>query len=259
MATIEETKLDIPFRGRDGAQLRIRTGGCRLRVAPGDHAGWVAGTYEHPGRAIPLVVDEEDDRVTLDVGRDPLDFLGFTSGVPLLDITLGKARPFELKLEGGAGEHVFHLGGLPLTKLELSVGAGSTEIDFERPNPRVMDEMKASVGAGRLVLRGLANARFEELRVEGGAGQAKLEFSGKPTLPGKVRVATALGAVELSIPRSVAAEVTFDGLVGRPYADDGFTLKGSTYLTQAAQKGKTPLLKIHGSIALGRLELVSTA
>src|SRR2546423_602866 len=50
------TIVQIPFPESGDPQLRITVGPAKLRIAPGDGAEWVSGTYHDPSHRVPCRV-----------------------------------------------------------------------------------------------------------------------------------------------------------------------------------------------------------
>ena len=121
-----------------------------------------------------------------------------------------------------------------------------------------MDLLRLGIGAGAVEARGLANAAFEQMRVEGGAAGVQLDFGGTLRINGHVEIATALSGVEVTLPAGSAAEITSSSMLGLPAADDRFVLRDDAYVTRAALEGQTPKLLIHNAAALGGLRLRTT-
>jgi hypothetical protein len=162
-----------------------------------------------------------------------------------------------LSIDAGASENRLELGGVPLTRLMLNEGAGKATVLFSAPNPAHMDLLKLGVRAGAVEAHGLANAAFEQMRVEGGAAGVQLDFGGTLQVDGQVQIATALSGIELIIPVDLAGEVTWSSLLGVPVVDAGFTRRDDAYCTPAALAAIEPRLRIHNAAALGGLRLRS--
>lgn len=246
--------ISIAYPSSPDPELAIEAGISKTSFAAVDQKTWLAGAYTDPSGLMPLDVAESKNGVMIRVKR-PLIDIGLPT--PVLDLRLGKARSFSLKISAGAGVDSFDLGGIPLRRIELRHGAGDLEIDFSTPNPQRLALIKLSVGAGRAELRRLGNANFEEMEIEGGAGTFRLDFDGEFQRPARVRIKPSIGTLELRIPRLLPAEVTSDGILSRPIADDGFQAEVDRYRTRAAANGRPPMLMIRSSVAMGTLRLIS--
>lgn len=256
MAAVMTSPIKIAYPAVEGElALRIEAGACRLRITPGEDDSWISGTYQDPSGSIALETTVEGKGAWIRVGRSPADVFGFLSGLPELDLRLGKARPFAMTIAAGASENHLEFGGLPLTGLEVNHGAGAMEIRCSTPLPGRTARMKFAVGAGRTELSGLGNVNFDELLVEGGAASYVLDFSGRGLQSGWARLSTAMASVELRIPATLACEITTENLLGAPAADAGFSRHGNTWLSKAAAAGAPVQLRIRSAMVMGRLSL----
>jgi hypothetical protein len=258
MTTTLSSPVTIPYPAVAGdLELRIQGGACRLRVTPADQDAFVTGSYMDPSGSINVTSQTDGNRVTVRVGRSGADFFGLLSGIPELNLEIGKARPFALTVEAGASESHIDLGGLPITRLNLSHGAGAFDVTFSAPNPAVMSELKLSVGAGRTDAHQLGNANFQSLLVEGGAASYTLDFSGAALKNASARISTAMASVQARIPSELAAQVTSENMLGQTRAEPGFTWNGRAWLSRAATEGKPIQLRIHSAMVMGQLQLRS--
>jgi hypothetical protein len=241
-------------------ELRIEAGACKLSIRPTTgpaSALWMSGEYYDPTASLPLSVQHEGERLKLVVGRNFLDRIGLVPGVPELSLMLSNRYPYALSIDAGASGMVVDLGGLPITRLEVHFGAGTTELEFSAPNPAQMSLLKVGLGAGEIKARNLANANFEEMTVGGGAANYELDFGGTLRRNGYVNIGTAMSSVDLRIPRETPARIVSTIVLGAPEVDDGFAYRDGVYWTPAALEGRTPMLRLHNSVSLGRLALRS--
>jgi hypothetical protein len=85
----------------------------------------------------------------------------------------GTAQPYMLTIETGASDTAFELGGLPLTRLIIKLGAGKNVLRFSEPNPRAMSVFDLAAGVGSIEIFSLANATFADMRLDGGAARMR--------------------------------------------------------------------------------------
>ena len=161
----------------------------------------------------------------LNLSLDELGGRGADEG--RLVVGLSREIPTALKVEAGATESTFRLGGLPLTRFTVETGASETEITFDEPNPAVMERLEIRLGAASLEARQLGNAAAETIVVEGAVGEATLDFTGRWTRDAEARVKMGLGSLTLRIPENLGVRIhkrglltSFSGL-GLRKADDG--------------------------------------
>jgi hypothetical protein len=226
-----------------------------MRIAPGDQKTLVSGTYSDPTRSVPVKIVEEGDTIRITQEQRWSEILGWFSGIPEFDLTLGTRLPYQLLLEAGASEHKLDLGGLPLNRLEVKHGAGKMDIDFSSPNPEPMSILNLGAGAGSIDVRNLANANFDEMILEGGAASYKVHFGGELQRDGHVRISTGVSSVDLTIPSSTAARLYSESVMGSVHVDKSFTKTKGAYWTEAAVAGESPALTVRLTVALGSLNL----
>jgi hypothetical protein len=250
------TRIEVPFPAVEGPlTLRIAVGACRLRIAPGGER-WLEGTHDDGAGAIPHTIALEGGTLRLaqrvELART-LDLL--SGGAPSFDLTVGAARPFALELDSGASDCVVDLGGVPLTRLQIRQAAGRLRVDFSRPCPEGLGELRVDAGATSLELANLANAAFSELRVQGGAARCDLRFGGALRRDARAAVEVGVASVRIAVPASTAARVEARSIVGGLRIGDGFTKREGTFWTEAAVAGRTPVLGIRAETSVGMLEI----
>jgi hypothetical protein len=159
----------------------------------------------------------------------------------------------ELNLELGAYEGEMDLSGVPLTRLEISDGASKNEVVFNAPNPVSMSRFTYKSGASEVKLSGLANANFEVMDFESGAGSYTLDFSGTLLQAADVRVSSGLSSIKIIIPKGVPARVTVSGGLNDVKPMGTWTVTNGVYETA----GTGPGLTITIDMGVGSLELIS--
>ena len=259
MADRSPVRIDAPFPAAERLQLVLAVGACRVEVTPGAGGAWVEGTYDDPSGALPSTVKQEGGalRVSQDVSvKGTLGLL--STGIPRLTLALGKARPYSLAVQGGANEVTLDLGGLPLSELAVQGGAGRFRCDFSAPNPGQMERLEVQAGAVALELRNLANARFAEMRLEGGAASYDLDFGGTLARDATVRLQIGMSAVRISVPAATPARIVPETVLGTVDVGDGFTKREGAWWTEAAVRGATPVLSVRANVSLGTLRLAVT-
>ena len=237
--------------GAAPARLLIEMGAGRLTLAPGAK-NFVDGE-------IRCNVDSWQPKVTREDGRlSILQPTSLTAQFPNNDIVnewdlrLGGAAPFELEVNAGAYDGSLDLSGLPITRLEMSSGASSLNVSFTQPNPQVMRLLSFKTGASSISLSGLANANFQEMTFEGGAGSYQLDFGGALLQPANVRITGGVSSTTLRIPAETNAEVIVSGGLNNVSPSGTWTITGSTYRAE----GPGPLLTIRVELGVGSLELI---
>jgi hypothetical protein len=90
--------------------------------------------------------------------------------------------PMNLTVSAGAYDATMDLSGLPIRRFTVQDGASEVEIRFDAVNPEDMDRLSYQTGASEIKFIGLANANFDEMNFDGGAGKYSFDFSGDATM-----------------------------------------------------------------------------
>jgi hypothetical protein len=179
-------------------------------------------------------------------------------GIPDSDVInewrlkLGDA-PMKLTLQAGAYEGRLDLSGLPLRRLEINDGASEAKVIFDSVNPEDMDELVYRTGASDVTLTGLANANFETMSFDGGAGDYTLDFSGELQRDATVTVTTGVSSVRIVIPAGMAVSVEVEGGLHDVSTEGEWSHSGDTYEVS----GEGTMLTIKVDMGVGSLTLVS--
>ena len=130
-----------------------------------------------------------------------------------LNLALSPDVPTRLEMRVGAAMSRIDLGGVPLTRLKYHTGASDTEIWFDSANPQRMDRLDLAVGAAELEVRGLGNARFDELSFEGGVGDIRLDFTGDWQADATATIRMGLGSLTLIVPPDLGVRIEKRGFL----------------------------------------------
>jgi hypothetical protein len=255
-----ETPISVAYPpAAEDLHLRIALGACRFKARPGEGDAWVAGTYHDPTDRRSVRILEEGASVTITETEPSFEHIpSVFGGVPRYDLEFGKERPFALTIETGASDFDLDLGGVPLSRLMVRLGAGKLELGFSVPNPEPMELLEVSSGAAGIELANLANANLSEMRLSGGAADYELDFGGTLSRDAQVSIETGLSGVEVTVPASTAARVVAETTLGSVDVGDGFTKREDAFMTEGAQSGETPVLAIRAGVRLGSLRLRAT-
>lgn len=251
--------VNIGFVETSPRRLHIAVGACKLFIRPCENAvageNWVSGSYHGPTEGRHLQISQEGGTVKISQRHEWDELFRMLEGVPTLELTLGKAMPYELVIDTGASESYLDFGALPITHLVIKQGAGKVYASFSTPNTAEMDRLFISTGASSIEVKNLLNANTADMRFEGGAASYKLEFGGVMRRSMNVNVSAAMSSVELLIPASIAARITSQTLMGAVNVGDGYLKNDGEYLTEAAVANLQPVLTIHANVTLGSLNL----
>jgi len=251
----QRTNILIPFPDASDRHLRIRVGACRLTIARGAGGDWVTGTYDDPTGGLACHISQEGGSARITQEPRLVGLQRWGRGVPTFELALGTAQPYMLTIDTGASDTEFELGGLPLTRLAIKLGAGKNVTRFLEPNPQAMGVLDLDAGAGSIELRGLANTNFADMTLDGGAAAFICDFGGTLRRDSSAHLNTGMSSLEIVVPGTTAVRIASEPVLGRLEASDGFTTRDGGYWTRPAIDGGTPVLTIHANIALGTLSL----
>jgi hypothetical protein len=125
-------------------------------------------------------------------------------------LVLCNRYPLELQMEIGACEADIDLGGIPLTDLDMDMGAASARIDFSKPNPQRLRDLTIDVGASSCKFTNLGNANVERMVFQCGAADCELDFRGEFHGETQLDVDVGVGSAEIILPRGIGIRVEGD-------------------------------------------------
>jgi hypothetical protein len=180
------------------------------------------------------------------------------TGIPLGDVEniwelrLTNALPLNITVEGGASENLFDLTGLQLSRLRIIQGASDTTIQFDAPNPIVLEEFTFTTGASSAKLVGLGYANFRQMTMSGGAGDYTLDFAGGLKQDAIVDIKAGVSNITIIIPAGLKAVVNNKGTVSNVNTQGTWLLSNQTYTTL----NEGPTLTINLDISVGNVNLI---
>ncbi len=136
---------------------------------------------------------------------------GFDTDDNRWQVTLSTRYTYDIDAEIGASDAELNLGGIPLRKLDLDVGAASAVLAFDKPNPIRLEVFDLEVGAASLEGEMLGNANFEKINFSGGAGSFDLDFRGEYKGQSRISIELGLGSCDLTLPANVPVRIESDG------------------------------------------------
>ncbi len=231
--------------------LSIFMGGGQLSInGHGDQ--WVTGKVDYN---IPLWQPKVTrNNANLEISQDTKENIGLPNNkiVNNWELMIGEV-PTDLVVKAGAYKGNLDLSGIPITNLEISDGASQAEITFDQLNPAVMKSLIYKTGASQISLYGLANANFNEMQFDGGAGSYTLDYSGDLQHDTNISVNFGLGDVKIIIPKGVPAQVIVDGGLNNVELTGTWSIDGNVYDVN----GNGPKLYFRVKMGLGNLQLIS--
>ena len=257
---VEEINVPYPDTASARLEIVIRSAG-RVNVSGGAKDGFIEGTIEYDAPQLTPIVEAHGDRIRV---VQPERFWDSIRTNPLnrWDLRLGDGKPFSMDVNCGVSMGRWDLGGLPITSLQLEAGVSNNVVTFESPNPETLDVLRLSVGAGDVEVKGLLNSNFHRMKVEGGVGAVKLDFTGKELdRDAIVEIGGGVGSYRIVVGEAVPARVRVGGLASvsalggfRKMHRGGFRL-GGEYTNEAYEGSQGPTLEIDIRMGVGSVTL----
>lgn len=242
--------ITVEYPDSEEINLKLRFGAGELTLNPGAEL-LVDGTATYNYEELKPQINTDGGDVEVRVGDGNLNIFPNLSNIENeWDLKLGD-QPMNLSIESGAYEGSFELGGLSLTKLDISDGASTVELSFSEPNQTEMSTFTYQTGASDVKITGLGNANFSLFDFSGGAGDFTLDFSGELQRDASIKIETGLSNVIVIVPEGVDAVVTAEGGLSNVNAGSGWERSGNTY----RQDGEGPTLTFIIELGAGNLTL----
>lgn len=241
-------EISVAIPDSEETRLKISFGAGELTLSPGADDMLVEGTATYNVPNFRPKVKEDDGVIQIEQGE--FKTLNVTDFKNEWDLMLGDT-PMDLEINAGAYKGRYEFGGLALTGLTIKDGASDVEVSFSESNQTEMSVFRYETGASNVELTGLANANFETLLFNGGAGDYTLDFSGELGQDATARVETGFGDLVLVIPEDVDARVTVEGAAINVNHSSGWGQSNSTY----TQDGSGPTLTIIVKMGAGNVTI----
>jgi hypothetical protein len=233
------------------AELHIGMGGGKLNIQPGGK-NFIQGTVEYNVSQWKPTITRTNTSVSVQQQLRNGIPLPSTDLVNNWDLKLGET-PMNLIIEAGAYQGTINLSGVPLTGLKVTDGASQANVEFNTPNPQIMETFTYETGASNIKLTGLANANFNTMNFSCGAGNYVLNFSGKLTHDAQANINGGLGNLTIIIPKGMNANVVLGASLNNIQTQGVWTVEGQKY----SVSGEGPTLTIDLNVGVGNLTLVN--
>lgn len=219
------------LQGERSVQVRVEYGAGDLRLRPAEAGLLYRMRMRYDERQMRPLAEYDREAGRLRLGVEGIRRNQRVQRGGNATIELAPGVPTDLALEFGAGQANLELGGLSLRSLDLATGASETEVRFGAPNRVRAGTVKIAAGASRLRVRGLGNARAERIELEGGVGEAVLEFDGAWDRGTAVDVEMGLGSLTLRFPRSLGVRIQKDSFLTR-FSPAGMVRRGDAWYSR---------------------------
>jgi hypothetical protein len=244
-------KIMVPAPSSGEARLTLAFGAGELNLSPGAKDALVDGSATYNYSKLKPVVKTDGEAVRIQTGDGSFNtFPSFGNLTNKWDLKLG-TMPMDLTIEAGAYSGKFEFGGLALTGLTVKDGASTVSLSFSSPNKTEMSILRYETGASNIKLSGLANANFDTLIFNCGAGDYTLDFSGELQRSASATLESGFSNLILVIPEGVHAVVTVESGAANVNAGTGWAQNNNIY----TQDGEGPTLTILVNIGAGNLTL----
>jgi hypothetical protein len=247
-----DIRVPMPEEGSTGVELNLEFLAGELKLAPGASGNLASGTATFNTVDFKPKIDSNGSSYTLRMGEQKIEGVpNFQGSIKnIWDLHLAN-KPMSLNIKAGAYNGNFELGGLSLEKLAISEGGSDLTSTFSAPNNVVMSSFTFSTGGSTMLLKGLANANFEQMNFKSGAGDYTLSFDGNLQRDASVTIESGASTVNIIVPESTNAQVSFEGGLTAVNAGSAWSQNGNVYQLS----GSSPTITITVKMGVGTLNL----
>lgn len=261
-AKARDTKTDNRTIAAEGAHrlvIACTFGAGKLTIEPVSMADAARIDAEYDPDRVDLNVDYrvrgETGRLKIETDHHGRDV---NTDDNVLALSLSDKLPTELKLKLGAAEGKIELGGIPLTLLDLDIGAASGEFSFSKPNPERMQRMTIDIGAASADFRDLGNANFERLKCSVGAASSSLDFRGEYHGESEIILSVGVASADVILPADVPIRIQSSGSGWfssvKFHNDDLDEIRDDVWESPGYRTAKTRIL-LKVSVGMGSVDL----
>lgn len=237
--TVTET-IDVPAPAQAGTptMVTLSFGAGKLHLLPGTGNSLLSGTAVYNVADFKPEITVTENAVSVKQGNIELDSVPTVNEKIKNEWNLALSNhPIDLTIKAGAYSGDFELGGLSLANLHISDGVATVDLSFTMPNFAVMNSLRYETGASDITLSNLANANFQTMIFQGGAGNYNLDFSGTLGQDASVFIETGLSRIVITVPSDVPAEARFEGALTDVNVKGDWQEEGEVYV-QTGQGSK---------------------
>jgi hypothetical protein len=208
--------------------LSFGVGKMTLLPNPGEDLLSGTATYNVTDFKPEVTVDENG--VTLKQGSLKLNAIPTINETIKNDWSIAiKNHPIELSIKAGGYSGDFEFGGLAITDLHIADGGANVKLKFSTPNTIPMNAFRYETGASNITMNKLANANFQTMIFQSGAGNYNLDFSGLLQRDASIFIETGLSRLVISVPDGVPARVDFEGPFSKVIMSGDWQQEGNEY------------------------------
>lgn len=123
------------------------------------------------------------------------------------DLKFTDEIPIEFEIAVGAAKANLDFTGMKISNLNIEAGASRMFINFDEPNPIIMDELNLELGLAKFKGKNLLNANFDELNIEAGVGSTTLDLTGEINRRVYVNMDLGLGSTTIILPSNAGVKL----------------------------------------------------
>lgn len=202
---------DISFPPDDVELLIINAdlGGGIFKIVPKEMDEILKGSIEYDPSSVEVYTEYEKEGYIgyIEIGNDLHRIHSIDTDDNIWDIALSTRYRIELTADLGACESDFDLGGIPVTYVDMDIGAADAILTFSKPNPEIAEVITIDVGAAKFAVENLGNANFNRFVFDGGVGKFELDFSGEYKRKCRAKISIGLGKAIIYLPRDLPVRI----------------------------------------------------
>jgi len=216
------------LQDNDGIRVHVEYGAGHFSVRSVGEGLLYRMRLEYDEEHFEPVADFSGDRLRLGIEshRRGIGIDGRESGS--LELELARGVPMDLDLEFGAVRADIDLGGLALTRLDVSTGASESTVDVSEPNPVRLESAKFEVGAAEFTALRLGNLNADRIKVDAGVGALELGLDGRWSRDTRVDIDMGLGSLTLKVPEGLGIRIRKDSFLTK-LDSEGLVKRGDVY------------------------------
>jgi hypothetical protein len=253
---LQEKDENVPLDGAESANVDILFGAGDLEIYATDSDNLFVGNFVYNVEEWEPEVSYDDGNLTIKQGggEDAWGWPdGSTSPRNVWRLGFSPDVPLDMDIKAGAGEGNLDLTGLQLERLNVDMGAGNFDIQFDEPSETNMRRLTINAGAGRIDVDGIGNVSPEEIVVQGGAGDITLDLTGDWSRSADVAITAGVGSLKLRLPADVGVRVDVEGGLSSVTAT-GLRKSGGDYVNDAHGESDTEI-EIRVTTGVGEVDL----
>jgi len=210
--------------------VNLSFGAGKMTLLPNPGEDLLSGTATYNVADFKPEVTVDDNGVSLKQGNLKLNAVPTISETIKNDWSIAiKNHNIELSIKAGGYSGDFEFGGLAISDLHIADGAANVKLKFSTPNTTPMNAFRYETGASNITMDKLANANFQTMIFQSGAGNYNLDFSGLLQRDASIFVETGLSRLVISVPDGVPARVNFEGPLSKVIMSGEWKQEGNEY------------------------------